>query len=132
MLVVRVGNTWGDFLTIDRLKLKELWVSGCGSENAKSGQLSYAFRFATMGRNQPEPGRLARHLWEVQSDRVSRRLGIPASADARRTCRLYLRRLGKVARLDITHRPARFFFQEDVAESLSSPGLSPVNVGTSS
>jgi len=38
-LAVRLDEGWGSFVVISRAELQDLWNKGCGSENAKSGDL---------------------------------------------------------------------------------------------
>ena len=44
-LAVRLDEGWGKFVVISRAELKELWNKGCGSENAKSGDLELHIQF---------------------------------------------------------------------------------------
>jgi hypothetical protein len=44
-LAVRLDDGWGAFIVVSRTNLQELWNDGCGSENAKSGDLELHIRF---------------------------------------------------------------------------------------
>jgi hypothetical protein len=44
-LAVRMDTGWGSFVVISRTKLRELWSQGCGSENARSGDLELYIQF---------------------------------------------------------------------------------------
>ena len=44
-LAVRLAEGWGSFVVIGRAQLQELWNKGCGSENAKSGDLELHIQF---------------------------------------------------------------------------------------
>ena len=44
-LAVRLAEGWGSFVVIGRAQLQELWNNGCGSENARSGDLELYIQF---------------------------------------------------------------------------------------
>jgi len=44
-LAVRLERGWGHFIIISRNRLREIWLSGCGSENEKSGDLELHIQF---------------------------------------------------------------------------------------
>ena len=44
-LAVRLTDGWGSFIVISRVKLKEFWNKGCGSENTQSGDLELHVQF---------------------------------------------------------------------------------------
>jgi hypothetical protein len=46
-LAVRLEKGWGSIIVISRANLKELWNSGLGSENKKSGNLELHIQFRT-------------------------------------------------------------------------------------
>ena len=54
-LAVRLAEGWGSFVVIGRAQLQELWNKGCGSENAKSGDLEFHIQFRPDHREQ-RPG----------------------------------------------------------------------------
>ena len=59
-LAVRLAAGWGSFVVIGRAQLQELWNQGCGSENAKSGDLELYIQFrpddAVQGPEARQPG----------------------------------------------------------------------------